>query len=123
MTAYEKARNNSRQFKSLTSLSVEKIDILLPTFESKWASHIEKYNLDGTPRLRKYVPKNEEQLPTIANKLFFLLYYKKVHPLQEALAFQFDLAVPIAKMDLLSNPYFGCKSLIGPKVRWHNVSH
>jgi hypothetical protein len=25
-----------------------------------------------------------------------LLYYKKVHPLQEALAFQFDLEVPMA---------------------------
>lgn len=96
MTSYEKARNNPRQFKSLTSLSIEKFDILLPTFESKWESFIEKYNLDGTPRLRKYVPKNEEQLPTISDKLFFLLYYKKVHPLQEALAFQFDLEVPMA---------------------------
>ena len=96
MTAYERARNNSRQFKSLSSLSIEKFDILLSTFESKWESFIEKYNLDGTPRLRKYVPKNEEQLPTVADKLFFLLYYKKVHPLQEALAFQFDLDVPMA---------------------------
>ncbi|MGL4632000.1 MAG: transposase family protein [Leadbetterella sp.] len=96
MTAYEKARNNPRQFKSLTSLSIEKFDILLPTFESKWESFIEKYNLDGTLRFRKYVPKNEEQLPTVADKLFFLLYYKKVHPLQEALAFQFDLTVPMA---------------------------
>ena len=65
MTAYEKARNNSRQFKSLTSLSVEKIDILLPTFKSKWASHIEKYNLDGTPRLRKYVPKMKNNYPQL----------------------------------------------------------
>ena len=31
MTAYEKARNTSRQFKSLTSLSIEKFDLLLPT--------------------------------------------------------------------------------------------
>lgn len=96
MTVYEKSRNNPRQFKSLTSLSIEKFDILLPTFEAKWESFIEKYNLDGTPRLRKYVPKNEVQLPTVADKLFFLLYYKKVHPLQEALAFQFDLDVPMA---------------------------
>ena len=77
MTSYEKVRNNSRQFKSLTSLSVEKFDILLPTFESKWESVIEKYNLDGTSRLRKYVPKNEEQLPTVAYKLFFYFTIKK----------------------------------------------
>ena len=33
MTAYEKVFNNPRRFKSLTSLI---IDILLPTFETKW---------------------------------------------------------------------------------------
>ena len=98
MTSYEKARNNPRQFKSLTSLSIEKFDILLPTFESKWGSFIEKYNLDGTPRLRKYVPKNEKQLPSVGDKLFFLLFYKKwnaarTHSLQEVMAFQFDLDV------------------------------
>ena len=93
MTSYEKARNNPRQFRSLTSLSIEKFDILLPTFESKWESFIDKYNLDGTPRLRKYVPKNEKQLPSVGDKLFFLLFYKKTHSLQEVMAFQFDLDV------------------------------
>ena len=34
---------------------------------------IEKYNRDVTPRLRKYVPKNDKQLPTAGDKLFFLL--------------------------------------------------
>ena len=34
---------------------------------------IEKYNRDGTPRLRKYVPKNNKQLPTVGDKLFFLV--------------------------------------------------
>jgi hypothetical protein len=93
MPSYEKARNNPRQFKSLTSLSIEKFDILLPTFESKWESFIDKYNLYGTPRLRKYVPKNEKQLPSVGEKLFFLLFYKKTHSLQEVMAFQFDLDV------------------------------
>ena len=96
MTAYEKARNNPRQFKALTSLSVEKFDILLPTFESKWEDFIQKYNLDGTPRLRKYVPKNEKQLPAVEDKLFFLLFYKKTHSLQEVMALQFDLDVSMA---------------------------
>lgn len=93
MTSYEKARNNPRQFKSLTSLSIEKFDILLPTFESKWETFIDKYNLDGTTRLRKYVPKNDKQLPTVGDKLFFLLFYKKTHCLQEVMALQFDLEV------------------------------
>lgn len=93
MSPYQKARNNARQFKFLTSLSIEKFDILLPVFESKWENFIEKYNLDGRPRLRKYVAKNQTQLPTLADKLFFLLLYKKTHCLQEVMAFQFDLDV------------------------------
>ena len=96
MSPYQKARCNARQFKSLTSLSIEKFDILLSVFESKWEGFIEKYNLDGTLRLRKYVAKNEAQLPTVADKLFFLLFYKKAHCLQESLAFQFDLELSMA---------------------------
>lgn len=74
---YTKARQNERQFKSLTSLSVEQFDTLLPIFESKWDDFIEKFNLDGTPRMRKYVPKNEKQLPTVADKLFLYFFIKK----------------------------------------------
>lgn len=93
MSPYQKAPTNARQFKCLTSLSIEKFDILLPIFESKWERFIEKFNLDGTPRLRKYVAKNEAQLPTMADKLCFLLFYKKTHCLQEVMDFQFDLDV------------------------------
>lgn len=96
MTLYEKARTNARQFKAVTSLSIEKFDILLSTFEAKWSDFIEKYNLDGTARMRKYVPKNEVQLPTVAEKLFFILYYKKNNSLQESLALQFDLETSMA---------------------------
>ncbi len=96
MTSYEKALINPRQFISLTSLSVEQFDILLPIFESKWNYFIEKYNLDGTPRMRKYVPKNEAQLTKVCDKLFFILFYKKTHSLQEVMAFQFDLDVSMA---------------------------
>lgn len=38
---------------------------------------IEKYNLDGTLRITKYVPKNDKQLPTEGDKLFFLLIPSK----------------------------------------------
>lgn len=91
--AYQKARGNQRQFKALTSLTIEQFDTLLSIFEIKWASFIEKFNLDGTPRCRKYVPKNETQLPSLADKLFFILYYKKTNSLQEVVALQFDLDV------------------------------
>jgi hypothetical protein len=40
---------------------------------------IEKYNLDGTPRMRKYVPKNEDQLSTVADKLFLTFFGTKLN--------------------------------------------
>jgi hypothetical protein len=93
---YEKVRQNPRQFKALTSISVEQFDILLSRFEFKWLDFIERYNLDGTPRMRKYVPKNEAQLKTVGDKLFFILYHKKNNPLQEAQAAFFDLDVSMS---------------------------
>lgn len=90
---YTKTRQNEKQFKALTSLSTAQFDALLSIFESKWLDFIEKFNLDGSPRMRKYVPKNEAQLPTIADKLFFILFYKKTNSLQEVLASIFDLDV------------------------------
>lgn len=90
---YEKARKNERQFKALTSLTIEQFDLLLPAFGMKWETFIEKFNLDGTPRVKKYVPKNEEQVPTVAHKLFFILFYKKTNSLQEAMALQFEIDV------------------------------
>jgi DDE superfamily endonuclease/Helix-turn-helix of DDE superfamily endonuclease len=90
---YLKTRQNERQFKALTSLSLEQFDALLPIFECKWEDFIEKFNLDGTPRMRKYVPKNEKQLPTVADKLFFVLFYQKTNSLQEVVAAHFDLDV------------------------------
>lgn len=90
---YIKARQNERQFKALTSLSLAQFDALLPIFECKWEDFIEKYNLDGTLRMRKYVPKNEKQLSTVADKLFFILFYQKTNSLQEVVASFFDLDV------------------------------
>lgn len=93
---YNKIRENAKSFKSLTSLSVEEFDELLPLFSSAWQAFIEKYNLDGSIRLRKYVPKADDQLATVAEKLFFILYFFKNNPLQEALAASFDLSQDMA---------------------------
>jgi hypothetical protein len=57
---------------------VSEFDELLPYFEANWLDFIERYNLDGTPRLRAYSPRNESQLPTVAHKLFFILLSQKI---------------------------------------------
>lgn len=89
---YSKIRNNPNQFKALTSFSVAEFDELLALFSPVWNSYIERFNLDGSVRRRKYTPRAEDQLPSTHDKLFFILYYLKQNPIQEALAASFDLA-------------------------------
>jgi DDE superfamily endonuclease/Helix-turn-helix of DDE superfamily endonuclease len=93
---YEKSRQNLRRFQSLTSLTISEFDELLLYFEANWLHFIERYNLDGTLRLRAYSPRNESQLPTVAHKLFFILLYEKNNTLQEFLAASFDLDTGMA---------------------------
>lgn len=93
---YEKSRLNLPRFLSLTSLTVSEFDELLPYFEANWLTFIERYNLDGTVRLRAYSPRNESQLPSVAHKLFFILLYQKNNLLQEFLAASFDLDTGMA---------------------------
>jgi hypothetical protein len=93
---YEKLRTTKRQFKDLTSLSVSDFDRLLPLFTREWESYITHFTLDGLPRVYPYEAKNAEQLPTPESKLFFILFYKKIHCIQPALATIFDLDIGMA---------------------------
>jgi len=87
---YHKIRENTTQFLSITSLSVEKFDELLPRFETCWDNYIHHYTLDGQPRVQAYIAPENEFLPSIEDKLFFILAYEKNACLQEFFAAAFD---------------------------------
>lgn len=87
---YQKIRQNKKQFLSITSLQLEKFDELLPTFKQHWEMYINNFALDGLPRVRPYVPIENEFLPTVEEKLFFILAYQKNASLQEFFAASFD---------------------------------
>lgn len=82
---------NSQKLKALTSYSVEMFNEVLLYFESELENYFEKYTLNGKIRSNKYSPKSN-QLPATSDKLFFILYYLKNNPTQEAMAFTFDLS-------------------------------
>jgi hypothetical protein len=87
---YQKIRQNHKQFLSITSLQLEKFDELLPLFECNWEAYINNFTLDGLPRVRPYIQAKNEFLPTIEEKLFFILAYQKNASLQEFFAASFD---------------------------------
>jgi hypothetical protein len=93
---YEKIRSNPKQFQALTSLSVDEFDDLLRHFAPLWASWIRHFTLGGKPRKRRYSAKSDQIPASDAEKLFFILYYHKNNPLQEALAAFFNMEQDMA---------------------------
>ncbi len=88
---YEKLRLDNKQFQALTSFNVEEFDNLLLYFSKGWQEHNTTYLYNGSYRSNKASTSGRGKLPTVAHKLFFILYYYKNNPIQEALAASFDM--------------------------------
>jgi hypothetical protein len=88
---YENIRTKEKQFKALTSLTVAEFDELLRLFAPLWDSWIRHFTISGKPRQRRYSPKSDKIPLTTEEKLFFILYYYKNNPLQEAQAAAFNM--------------------------------
>lgn len=91
---YEKIRDKPHQFIILTSLKVEEFDVLLPVFKRHWMKYSQYHTLEGKkrklPNLRPGKP--TQTLPSVGEKLFFLLSYLKNYPLQEFQAASFEIS-------------------------------
>jgi hypothetical protein len=85
---YQQIRNFSDRFKAF--YTVKQFDELLPLFPEELL--LPKYALNGKKRNKKYTPRSPRQLTTAEDKLFFILYYQKNNPTQQALAFTFGLS-------------------------------
>lgn len=96
MLKYSELKYNAKQFLSLTSLTVEEFEALLIDFEHVWLEQMRYFTLSGKPRERRYHEKSNGILPKVEDKLFFILYYLKIHPLQEALGANFGMSQPQA---------------------------
>ena len=95
---YKKIRNNPSQFLSLTGLSVEEFDLLSQDFSVEFQEYVTCYTYYGKPRLRLYKPRKTSTLPSIEEKLFFILIFLKTNPLQEHHASNFGITQPKANM-------------------------
>lgn len=65
-------------------------------FTEDWKEYITNYTIDGEPRVRLARVQVCKQLPTIADKLLFILVYLKTNPLQEHHAAFFGMTQPKA---------------------------
>ena len=82
--SYNTVKQQPEQFLACTSLTVEEFDILLPLFSSAWDDYVKINYVNsggGSPKL-----------PHSVDKLFFILFYYKVYPIQSAMGAIFGMS-------------------------------
>ncbi len=93
MIEYSKLKEKPREFLAVTSLTDEEFQVLLPTFEKCYElllpakpkpSKKKKHRAKGGGRRAK--------LPSLSEKLLFILVYQKTAPLQTAHGLQFGMS-------------------------------
>jgi truncated hemoglobin YjbI len=68
----------------MTGLTEQEFTALLPHFERALAAYLQDRTIDGQPRTsRRYCAYDNCPLPTMADKLLFILTYVKQNPIQE----------------------------------------
>ena len=84
MPSYEDVTQRAGSLRSLTGLTETEFQALLPHFEQAFVTYMQERTIDGQPRTsRRYSTYGTCPLPTMADKLLFILTYLKQNPIQE----------------------------------------
>ena len=91
---YFKIRKQPRQFLSVTGLQIEEFDFLYSSFSPRWRNFYRIHTIEGKKRKTPLInsDKQTKTLPSVEEKLFFILAYLKNHGLQEMTAASFDFS-------------------------------
>ncbi|KAA6328439.1 hypothetical protein EZS27_022668 [termite gut metagenome] len=95
---YKKIQQNELQFRSLTGLSPAEFEALSVDFSVELRTYMSKYTFEGKERVRLYKPRKRSSLPTVEDKLFFILVFMKTNPRKEHHAAGFGMTQPQADM-------------------------
>lgn len=90
---YEKWSKNAVRFVAMTGYCVEDFLGLLPYFEKAHQQYFSKHDINGNKKkqLRKFVIYSNSPLPTVKDRLAFILSFKKLNPIQEQQADWFNM--------------------------------
>jgi len=95
MLSYNELSRNPVKFLALTGYTVEEFLALLPHFRSRFEATMKAKTIDDKPRLkRRYTDYRNSPLPTIEDKLLFILVYLKQGTIQEVHASLFGMHQP-----------------------------
>jgi hypothetical protein len=84
MPSYEEVTQRAGSLRSMTGFTEAEFMALLPHFEHALVAYLQDRTIDGQPRTsRRYSTYDTCPLPTMADKLLFILTYMKQNPIQE----------------------------------------
>ena len=84
MLRYQDISHNKARVRALTTLEPNEFADLVPVFEQCFMERMRAYTIDGLPRLnRRYTRYKNSPLPTIEDKLLFILVHMKQNLTQE----------------------------------------
>ena len=84
MLRYQDIAHNKARVRALTTLEPNEFAALVPVFERCFMERMRDYTIDGLPRLnRRYTPYKNSPLPTIEDKLLFILVHMKQNLTQD----------------------------------------
>lgn len=84
MTNYRSLAKQPRRFLALTGYTIKEFEHLLPYFRAEFECYVETHTLAGKERSkRRYSAYKNSPLPTIEDKLLFILVYLKQGVTQE----------------------------------------
>lgn len=84
MLRYHDVAQHTARLRALTTLEPNEFAALVPFFDACFLERMRAYTIDGLPRLnRRYTPYKNSPLPTIEDKLLFILVHMKQHLTQD----------------------------------------
>ena len=96
MTNYTKLSRKPKQFHALTGYTLEEFHSLLPAFVTRFLAYVQEYTLEGKKRRkRRYVTYKNSPLPTMEDKLLFILMYLRKATTQDIFGEVFGISQPI----------------------------
>lgn len=99
MLRYHEIFTDERRVLSLTSLTPKEFADLVPLFTTSFYEYLDEQTIEGSERVgRRFVPYRNSTLPTMEDKLLFILVYLKQAPTQEVQGSLFGMRQSKANM-------------------------
>jgi len=88
--SYQRLKDHPRALRAFTGLDQAEFEKLLTPFTIAYHAYMYDHHVTKKVRKRRYGGGRKPRLAAMEDKLFFILFYFKVYPLQEVLALLFE---------------------------------